>query len=190
MGVNASTQSRAWCTRSVCFVCVVQALRVCVSSIRFWLLPFAGCGMRLDIVEDLGSRHRRSWRTSFPKRPHERPHWMPQLTTTEQNLIDKLVRKEKKKPIEAWRAVKKYRAKTKGKSKQEKRLGQNTVYEYCKGVTHQRGALETRGRLPTLRQADVRKLLANPSSSHQADPDFRRAELRLFPKASLAVWSS
>ena len=50
---------------------------------------------------------------------------MPQLTTTEQNLIDKLVRKEKKKPIEAWRAVKKYRAKTKGKSKKAKRLSPN-----------------------------------------------------------------
>ena len=58
---------------------------------------------------------------------------MPQLTTTEQNLIDKLVRKEKKKPIEAWRAVNKYRAKTMGKSKKAKRLSPNTVYEYCKG---------------------------------------------------------
>ena len=84
---------------------------------------------------------------------------MPQLTTTEQNLIDKLVRKEKKKPIEAWRAVKKNRAKTKGKSKKAKGLSPNTVYEYCKGETHQRGALETRGRLPTLTKADVRKLL-------------------------------
>ena len=79
---------------------------------------------------------------------------MPQLTTTEQNLIDKLVRKEKKKPIEAWRAVKKYRAKTKGKSKKAKGLSPNTVYEYCKGETHQRGALETRGRLPTLTKAE------------------------------------
>ena len=75
---------------------------------------------------------------------------MPQLTITEQNMIDKLVRKEKKKPIEAWRAVKKSRGTMKFKGKKVNGISRNTVYEYCNGVTHARGAPETRGRIHIL----------------------------------------
>ena len=84
---------------------------------------------------------------------------MPQLTSAEQNLIDKMVRAEKRKPIEAWRAVQKSRAAGKVKGKKVKALGPNTVYQYCNGVTHLRGAKESRGRKSTLTKADVRKLL-------------------------------
>ena len=84
---------------------------------------------------------------------------MPQLTSAEQNLIDKLVRVEKRKTIEAWRAVQKSRAAAKVKGKKVKALGRNTVYRYCRGETHVRGAEETRGRTSTLTKADVRKLL-------------------------------
>ena len=65
-------------------------------------------------------------------------------------MIDKLVRKEKKKPIEAWRAVKKSRGTMKFKGKKVNGISRNTVYEYCNGVTHARGAPETRGRIHIL----------------------------------------
>ena len=37
--------------------CFHRGLRVCLASIRFWSLPFAGCGMRLDIAEELRPRY-------------------------------------------------------------------------------------------------------------------------------------
>ena len=66
---------------------------------------------------------------------------MPQLSLAEMRLIDKMVRKEKKRPADAWRALRKARgaAHTKDKKlkkhslKKTKRLRKNTVYEYCNG---------------------------------------------------------
>ena len=78
---------------------------------------------------------------------------MPQLSVAEMRLIDKMVRKEKKRPADAWRALLKARgaARTKVKKvkkhslKKTKSLSKSAVYEYCNGETHQRGAKEKRG---------------------------------------------
>ena len=92
---------------------------------------------------------------------------MPQLSLAEMRLIDKMVRKDKKKPVDAWRALTKARGavRTKAKKlkksslKKMKRLSKNTVYQYCNGETHQVGTKEKRGRGGILTKADLRALM-------------------------------
>ena len=82
---------------------------------------------------------------------------MPQLLNSERNLIDKLVRSQRKTPIEAWKALKKARAKKTGSRKCS--LSKQSVYNYVHGHTHRSDKKETRGRRKNLTGADVRKLL-------------------------------
>ena len=80
---------------------------------------------------------------------------MPQLSPEEQNLVDKIVRKDKGTPMEAWREINKARQKAK-----QKPLEHSAVYRYVRGETHERGAVETRGRKRALSKSDVRSLQA------------------------------
>ena len=87
-----------------------------------------------------------------------------QLSIAEQNLINRMVRSERKSPSEAWKALQKRRQARKGKRKRVKgKTGdgpsKQAVYDYVHGKTHRQGAKETRGRRTTLTKADVRKLL-------------------------------
>ena len=82
---------------------------------------------------------------------------MPQLLDNERNLIDKLVRSQRKTPIEAWKALKKARAKKTGSRKCS--LSKQSMYNYVHGHTHRFDKKETRGRRKNLTGADVRKLL-------------------------------
>ena len=82
---------------------------------------------------------------------------MPQLLQNERNLIDKMVRSQGKMPIEAWKALKKARAKKTGSRKCS--LSKQSVYNYVHGQTHRCDEKETRGRRKNLTGAHVRKLL-------------------------------
>ncbi len=73
------------------------------------------------VVDRLGSNRWTTW-YAFETQPRWLLDPMPQLTSAEQNMIDQLVRTEKKKPIEAWRAVEKSRVATKVKGKKVKGL--------------------------------------------------------------------
>ena len=83
-------------------------------------------------------------------------------------LIDNIVRRVKKAPIHAWRAVTKKRealqklTQKRSGGKKVQRLSPTTVYEYCKGATHRRGRQEKRGRPATLTKTDVQKLMRTP----------------------------
>ena len=67
----------------------------------------------------------------------------PQLTTTEQNLIDDVVRKDGGTPMDALRAVNQARGR---KRKAEVFIDKTTVYRYVNGETHRHGLREKRGR--------------------------------------------
>ena len=82
---------------------------------------------------------------------------MPQLLQSERNLIDTMVRSQRKTPIEAWKALKKARAKKTGSRKSG--LSKQSVYNYVHGHTHRCDKKETRGRGKNLTGADVQKLL-------------------------------
>jgi hypothetical protein len=80
---------------------------------------------------------------------------MPQLTTAELNLIDRVVRVQKHSGADACRAVNATRAK-----KSIEAVSITSVHKYIKGVTHARGRVDGRGKnqnIPT--KAHVKKLL-------------------------------
>ncbi len=84
---------------------------------------------------------------------------MPQLTISEQNKIDKMVRSEKGAPIDAWRALKAARGKVRIGGRKLKGPSMQAVYNYVHGVTHHKGATEARGREKILTKADIRKVM-------------------------------
>ena len=85
---------------------------------------------------------------------------MPQqLSVAEQNLINRMVRSERKSPSEAWKALQNRRNAGQGKGKRVKGPSKHAVYDYVHGKTHVQGVSETRGRRNTLTKADVRKLM-------------------------------
>ena len=80
---------------------------------------------------------------------------MPQhLTENEQDLIDKYVRTERKKPMEALAGVNKGRIK-----KGLEIVDKSTVYRYVNGKSHRRNVVETRGRAKSLSKTDETHLL-------------------------------
>ena len=85
---------------------------------------------------------------------------MPQqLSVAERNLINRMVRSERKSPSEAWKALQNRRNAGQGKGKRVKGPSKHAVYDYVHGKTHVQGVSETRGRRNTLTKADVRKLM-------------------------------
>ncbi len=84
---------------------------------------------------------------------------MPQLTLSEQNKIDKMVRSEKGAPIDAWRALKAARGKVRIGGRKLKGPSMQAVYNCVHGVTHRTGATEARGREKILTKADIRKAM-------------------------------
>ena len=76
-----------------------------------------------------------------------------QLTIEEQDLVDKMVRKEKKSGMDAVRAINDQRRK-----QRIELADKTTIYRFINGETHRRGRPETRGCKRVLTQADVRRL--------------------------------
>ena len=74
-----------------------------------------------------------------------------QLTMKERNKIDDVMRKGT--ATDALRAVNAQRVR-----KNIREVEKSTVYRFAKGLTHQRGATETRGRKRSLSKQNVRKL--------------------------------
>ena len=66
---------------------------------------------------------------------------MPQFTTVELNLIDRVVRVQKQSGADACRAVNATRAK-----KGIEAVSITSVHKYIKGVTHARGRADGRGK--------------------------------------------
>ena len=76
-----------------------------------------------------------------------------QLTLEEQSRIDEVMRKEKGSATDALRRINEERRKY-----NIREVEKSTVHRYAKGLTHKRGAVETRGRKRSLSKQDVRKL--------------------------------
>ena len=84
---------------------------------------------------------------------------MPQLTVAEMGVIDGMVRSERKRPLDAWRALTTARQQIKVRGRKLKGPSKAAVYNYINGHTHKRNKDETRGRHAILTRADVRKLM-------------------------------
>ena len=76
-----------------------------------------------------------------------------QLTVSEMTKIDVIMRVEKGSATDASRQINELRRTAKVKC-----VHKNTVHRYAGGLTHQRGALEKRGRKRVLSKLDVRRL--------------------------------
>ena len=92
-----------------------------------------------------------------------------QLTSAERTLVDKLVRTEGKTPTQALRRV---NAKRKKENVQE--VHKSTVHRFCRGLTHEAGATESRGRKSILSRKDIthldrtrRRLIQKADNEHR-----------------------
>ena len=92
-----------------------------------------------------------------------------QLTSAERTLVDKLVRTEGKTPAQALRRV---NAKRKKENVQE--VHKSTVHRFCRGLTHEAGATESRGRKSILSRKDIthldrtrRRLIQKADNEHR-----------------------
>lgn len=80
---------------------------------------------------------------------------MLQLTEAEKELIDQVVRKDRRSPVQAFRAVNKERQKH-----GEGHVNKAIIYRFVNGMTHGRNRRETRGRASLLTDAEVKDALA------------------------------
>ncbi len=109
---------------------------------------------------------------------------MPQLTTAELNLIDRVVRVQKHSGADACRAVNATRAK-----KSIEAVSITSVHKYIKGVTHARGRVDGRGKSQNiLAKAHVKKLLGvRRRIIQKADNETRVTYAEVIEKANLGV---
>jgi hypothetical protein len=109
---------------------------------------------------------------------------MPQLTTAELNLIDRVVRVQKHSGADACRAVNATRAK-----KSIEAVSITSVHKYIKGVTHARGRVDGRGKSQNiLTKAHVKKLLGvRRRIIQKADNETRVTYAEVIEKANLGV---
>ena len=70
---------------------------------------------------------------------------MPQLTVAEMGVVDGMARSERKRPLDAWRALKTARQQIKVRARKLKGPSKAAVYNYINGRTHKRNKDETRG---------------------------------------------
>ena len=106
------------------------------------------------------SKFERVRRRTFDCTPKHRALFaMPQLTVAEMGVIDGMVRSERKRPLDAWRALTTARQQIKVRGRKLKGPSKAAVYNYLTGHTHKRNKDETRGRHAILTRADVRKLM-------------------------------
>ena len=87
--------------------------------------------------------------------------------------IDKVVRREKKSPTDAWRAINEERAK-KPRRERFAPLSKQSVHRYVNGETHARGRSETRRRKRKLSKLDELRLdQSRRRLIKQADGEYR-----------------
>ena len=76
-----------------------------------------------------------------------------QLTADELTLVDKVLREEKGKTTDAWKAVNEDR-----KKKKRAKISMSAVHRYVSGSTHKRDVQEKRGRKQILTPQDALRL--------------------------------
>eukprot|EP00973_Karenia_brevis_P091022 12405487-Karenia_brevis.AAC.1 len=76
-----------------------------------------------------------------------------QLTFKEQDLIDKIVRQEKRPGADAVKEINKRR-----EHKDAELIDKSSIYRFIQGDTHRRGRKETRGRKKVLSKGEKRHL--------------------------------